>query len=272
LNREHITGVVAGNRKTSRFATAHIKSEPTSPRSNLLSNKKKKNIIAAANRPQIRPIATEPIKPFPLNNTFINKGDYMKLKNLFLSIAILLTINSLSFAADTYQFDLNHSSIGFSVKHLVITNVKGSFTDFSGTVVYDSADITKSSVNVTIKAASINTAIEARDNHLRSADFFDVEKYPEITFQSTKVEKTPDGLVTFGKFTMHGVTKEISIPFTLSGPIKGPGGDLRLGVEADLVIDRFDYGLTWSKLTEAGGLMVGNVVKIELNIEAAAKP
>ena len=194
----------------------------------------------------------------------------MRNTKSILIIAILWLFAGVAFGADKFTIDQTHSSIGFSVKHLVITNVKGSFTDFSGSIMYDSADITKSSVSVTIKAGSIDTNDDARDKHLRSTDFFDVEKYPEITFVSSKIEKTDDGLIAHGKLTMHGVTKVIAIPFEIAGPIAGPWGKTRMGVEASITIDRKDFGITWNKLLDSGGLTVGNEVKIELNIEAIA--
>ncbi|MBN2226096.1 MAG: polyisoprenoid-binding protein [candidate division Zixibacteria bacterium] len=175
-----------------------------------------------------------------------------------------------TFGAEKFTIDQTHSSVGFSVKHLVITNVKGSFTNFSGTIMYDAADIAKSSVSVTINAESINTNDEGRDKHLRSADFFEVEKYPEITFVSTKIEKTENGLVAHGNLTMHGVTKVIAIPFEIAGPIADPWGKSRMGIEASLTIDRKDFGITWNKVLDSGGLTVGNEVKIELNIAAIA--
>jgi polyisoprenoid-binding protein YceI len=195
----------------------------------------------------------------------------MIIKNFFLIALIMMVFSGPAGAADTFTIDASHSNIGFSVRHLVISNVKGTFTDFAGTIVYDSSDVTKSSVNVTIKVASINTAVEARDTHLKSPDFFDAAKYPEITFQSTKVEKADNGLVAYGKFTMHGVTKDIAIPFAILGTTKDPQGNFRLGAEGGLTINRFDYGLAWSMLTETGGLIVGNEIKIDLNVEAVKK-
>jgi polyisoprenoid-binding protein YceI len=119
----------------------------------------------------------------------------------------------------------------------------------------------------TIQTMSIDTDIEKRDTHLRSADFFDVEKYPAITFESTSV-KTDGGTQTLvGKFTMHGVTKEVSLPVKLKGPIKDPMGGTRLGLEVSTTLDRKDYGLTWNKVMEAGGLMVGENITIQINAE-----
>jgi len=174
----------------------------------------------------------------------------------------------LAYAADTYQIDPVHTHIGFAVRHLVINNVKGEFTDYSGTIVYDESDITNSSVEVTIKAASINTGNAKRDADLRSPNFFDVEKYPLITFKSKRVEKKGDGYRLVGDLTMHGVTREVAMPFKILGKIKDPWGNTRIGAEASLTLDRRDYGLKYAKKIDAGGLIVGNEVKIELNVEA----
>jgi polyisoprenoid-binding protein YceI len=173
-------------------------------------------------------------------------------------------------AADGYAIDPAHCHIGFSVRHLVINDIKGRFTDYTGSIVYDEQDITKSTVAVTIKAASVNTDFAARDEHLRTGDFFDVAKYPEITFKSTRIEKRGAGLVAIGVFTMHGVAKEIALPFKINGKSKFQGAT-HLGVEAAVVLDRRDFGMTWSANLDTGGLVVGNDVTIDLNIEAVSK-
>jgi polyisoprenoid-binding protein YceI len=179
-------------------------------------------------------------------------------------------------AAGTYAIDPVHTTIGFSVRHLVINNVPGRFREFSGAIQYDPANITTSSVAFTAKSASIDTGVEPRDKHLRSADFFDAVKYPDITFKSTRIEKKGTGeFVAHGDFTLRGVTKQVAIPFKLYGTIKDPWGKLRLGVEAGLTINRQDYGVSWSQTLDNGGLSVGNDVKITLLVEAVkqeAKP
>jgi polyisoprenoid-binding protein YceI len=192
----------------------------------------------------------------------------MRRRNCFSALLVLLAFAGTALSADTYKIDTVHSYVGFSVRHMVLANVKGEFTDFSGTIVYDEADITKSSVEVTIKAASINTGNEKRDADLRSENFFEVEKYPLITFKSKRIEKKGDGYVMVGDLTMHGVTREVSFPFKFLGKIKDPWGNTRIGAEASLVIDRRDFGLKYDKRLDAGGLVVGNEVKIELNVEA----
>ncbi len=170
--------------------------------------------------------------------------------------------------ADTYQIDLTHSSVAFSVRHLVINKVKGNYKQFSGTIIYDETDVAKSSVTVTIKTVSINTQDEGRDNHLRGADFFDVENHPEMGFKSKQISKKGDGFVAVGDFTMRGVTKEISVPFEIVGKITDPWGKTRIGIEASLTLNRQDYGVSWSNAMDNGGLVVGNEIKIELNVEA----
>jgi len=201
-----------------------------------------------------------------LNN---QKGNDLMLskKNILTAVGIML-LAAVSYGADKYQIDPVHSSIGFSVKHLVISNVKGTFTDFSGAIMYDSTDITKSSADVTIKMATINTGNPDRDKHLMSPDFFDAEKYPDITFKSSKIEKKGDALVMTGMMTMHGISKEIAVPFNINGTIKDPMGKFRMGSEASFIINRQDYGVSFSKTLETGGLVVGNDVKIDLSIEA----
>lgn len=172
-------------------------------------------------------------------------------------------------AADTFSFDPAHSTIGFSVRHLVINNVPGRFKDYQGTIQYDPADVSKSSVEFTAKVTSIDTGIQQRDNHLRSADFFEVAKFPDLTFKSTKVErKSKDLYVAHGTLTLKGVSKEIVVPFKLFGPIKDPWGKMRIGVEASLTINRQEYGVAYNQMLEGGGLVVSNDVNVQLNIEA----
>jgi polyisoprenoid-binding protein YceI len=192
----------------------------------------------------------------------------MRYKQFVWASAASLLVAAAAPGADRYQIDPAHTQIGFSVRHLVISNVQGKFNEFSGTILYDGQDTTKSSVSVTIKAASIDTGVEQRDSHLRSADFFDAAKYPEVTFQSTRIEKRGEGYVALGTLTMHGVAKEVALPFAIAGPIKDPLGKQRMGVEASLTINRQDWGIAYSQTLDNGGLLVGNDVKIELNVEA----
>ena len=175
-----------------------------------------------------------------------------------------------------YRIDRAHSMIGFAIKHNEISLVRGWFQDFSGTIRYDDKDITKSSVEFTAKIESINTGVDRRDAHLRTADFFDVAKFPDMTFKSTRVErKGPDQLVLHGDFTLRGVTKPISLPFTVTGAIKDGQGNPRFGIAAQTTLNRRDFGITWGKTMENGGLDVGNEVMIDIQLEAvkpAPKP
>ena len=175
-----------------------------------------------------------------------------------------------------YNIDPAHSRIGFSIRHLEIAWVEGRFKDFKGTIRYDEKDVTKSSVEFTAKVESIDTGVEARDKHLRTADFFDVANNPEMSFKSTRVEgRGKDGYVLHGDFTLKGVTKQVALPFNVTGAIKDPWGNTRFGVSAQTKINRRDYGITWGKTLENGGLDVGNEVVIELQLEAvkpAPKP
>jgi polyisoprenoid-binding protein YceI len=195
----------------------------------------------------------------------------MRYRTLIVSVLFVLWLASATFAADKYELDPVHTRIGFSVRHLMINNVAGRFMDFTGSIPYDEQDITKSAVSVKIQAASVNTENKTRDDDLRSPNFFDAAKYPEITFQSSRVEKQGDGYVCVGTLTMHGVSKEIAIPFTITGKIKDPWGNTRIGLEGGVKIDRRDWGLTYSKTLDNGGLIVGNDIKIDLNVEAVKK-
>jgi len=149
---------------------------------------------------------------------------------------------------------------------MVINTVHGKFNDFNGTVTLDGKNVTDA--KGTIQTKSIDTGVPKRDGHLKSADFFDVEKYPTITFASKKAETKDGQTVLVGDFTMHGVTKEISLPVTVKGPIKDPMGMERIGLQAKTTINRKDYGLTYNKALETGGVMVGEEVELEINAEA----
>jgi polyisoprenoid-binding protein YceI len=189
------------------------------------------------------------------------------LKKNFMAVLLLSTIIAAQVnTARQYPIDTNHSTIGFSVSIMDgLSKVNGKFTDFSVTLSNDEKDITKSSVSVVIKAASINTGIAARDNHLRSADFFDVEKYPEITFQSQRIEKKGKQLFAVGTFTMHGVSKEITLPFQITGVNKDAASKkMNLGYSARLVLNRRDFGINWRHPSVPN--FVGDNVEIEINL------
>src|SRR5688500_8039467 len=173
----------------------------------------------------------------------------MLKKNCSIVLLALMLVTSFANGAVTkYDTDAAHSNIGFSMPILGgLSHVRGKFTDFAVAIVYDDADVTKSSVNATIKATSIDTGIERRDAHLRNADFFDVEKFPEITLASSRIEKKGKQLIAHGIFTMHGVTKEIALPFTINGVSKDPKtGKTQLGLTARTKVNRRDYGINYS--------------------------
>ena len=170
----------------------------------------------------------------------------------------------------TWSVDDSQSRIGFSVTHLGISKTRGTFTAFTGTVTADSKSLAQSSVSFTVQAKSIDTANTARDNHLRSPDFFDVEKFPTLTFVSTKIEEAGRGYRATGNLTLHGVTRTITFPFTITGPNKGFQGEARAGVQAKFTVNRKDFGLTWNRQVE-GVNAVGEQVEIELDLEAIKK-
>jgi len=192
----------------------------------------------------------------------------MRWKTLALGLTLTLLAAAPLAAADQYTVDPVHSFVGFSVRHLAVSWVKGEFKEFSGEILYDSEDISRSSVSVRIKAASLDTRNERRNNHLKSPDFFSVEQFPEITFQSKRVEKRGDGYVAIGDLTIRGITREIELPFTLAGPVTGPDGHPRLGAEAATTINRLDFEVSWNRALEGGGLVVGDDAKIEIQVEA----
>jgi len=171
-------------------------------------------------------------------------------------------------AAEIYDIDPAHSTVGFTVKHLGISTVPGKFSKFKGTVALDKHESTAAHVEAVIDAASIDTGIEARDKHLKSPDFFDVEKYPEIRFVSTKISPVKDDkFVMEGDLTMHGVTKPIKLDAVFGGEAKDPWGGRRAACSATGTLDRKDFGLTWNKVLETGGLLVGENVQISIEVE-----
>ncbi len=175
-------------------------------------------------------------------------------------------------SARTYKIDPAHSAVSFRVAHMVISRVNGRFDIFEGTVDYEKGNPKSWKTSAVIDASSIDTDNKKRDGHLRSADFFDVEKFPKIVFKSTKVTKVKGKKAKLhGEFTLHGVTKKIVMDVTIAGEITDSRGNRRVGAVATTTIDRRDYGLTWSKTLEAGGLMVGHEIDITLDIEAIAK-
>ncbi len=193
------------------------------------------------------------------------------MKRIAFSLLAATAFLTTARAADAYTIDVSHSKVGFSVSHMVISDVEGRFKEFSGMIQVDEQDPAKSSVEVTIKVASIDTENEKRDEHLRSADFFDAPKFPEITFRSVKVEKKGNAYVATGALTIRGVMKTVSIPFTATGPIKDPWGNTRRGFKGSLTLNRQDYGVSWSNKLDGGGLVVGDEVTVSLSVEAVKK-
>jgi polyisoprenoid-binding protein YceI len=168
-----------------------------------------------------------------------------------------------------YAFDKAHSFIGFKVRHNGLIDVPGFFRDFTGTVTYDAKDVSKSSVEFTAKVTSVDTGVAARDNHLRTKDFFEVETHPEITFKSTSVSKKGNTWTVTGNFTMKGVTKEISLPFDLTGFIPGnERSGTRMGITAKTKINRRDFGVNYGGNLPNGTPVIGNDIDIDLQIEA----
>jgi len=176
-------------------------------------------------------------------------------------------------AASTWQLDPNHSSAQFAVRHLGLSTVRGAFTKVNGTIQFDDKDITKSSVDVTIEAASLDTRVEGRDKDLRGDHFFEVEKYPTLTFKSTKVEQVEVGkLKVTGDLTIHGVTKQVVLD--VEGPtaaVKDPWGNQRAAASATTKINRQDFGVKWNAKMDNGGWVVGDDVAITIDVEMVQK-
>lgn len=197
----------------------------------------------------------------------------MNLKGLLpcLTTGLLLAASAAQ-GGEKYGVDPIHSEIGFSVRHFGVSNVRGVFKEYTIDLVVDEDDPTRSTVELSIDADSISTDHEQRDNHLRSADFLDVENHPKIVFKSKRLEhRGGEEYVAVGDLTIRGVTREIDLPFTLAGPLLDPLKMKRLGVEGGLTLDRQDYGVSWSRVMDNGGLFVGDDVKISISIEAARR-
>ncbi|MBN2824159.1 MAG: polyisoprenoid-binding protein [Campylobacterales bacterium] len=178
-------------------------------------------------------------------------------------ITLLSMLLATSLWAGNYTVDASHSSVGFKIKHLMISNVKGSFDKFDGKFEYDEKSKTLKSLEGNVDVNSINTANAKRDAHLKNEDFFDVAKYPAITFKLTKVE----GDKAIGVLTMHGVSKEITLELENNGLVQDPWGNTRLGLSLSGKINRYDFGLKYNKVLEAGGLTIGEEVKLEIELQ-----
>jgi polyisoprenoid-binding protein YceI len=174
--------------------------------------------------------------------------------------------------ATRYEIDNAHSTVGFVVRHMVFSKVRGGFTRFGGVIMVDDQDPTRSTVEAKIEAASINTADEKRDGHLRSADFFDTERYPALSFTSRRVEITGERrLRVTGDLSIRDKTREVALEVEENGRAKNPWGQEIIGFSGRTSVDRKDYGLGWNQILEAGGVLVGDTITIELELEAVKK-
>lgn len=190
--------------------------------------------------------------------------------SLFIAAALVAPATAL---AGNYTIDPSHSEVSFSVRHMTVSTTKGHFRKFEGTVTLDDKAPAKSQIDVSIDTASVNTEDEKRDQHLRSADFFNVEKFPKMTFKSKKIKVVNNTTwdVT-GDLTIHGVTREVVLPVRILGmDVKDPWGGVRGGAEASTTINRKDFGIVWNKALDNGGVVLSDEVKIEINIELIKK-
>ena len=195
-----------------------------------------------------------------------------KLVTASLLALSLATATAASAAPATWTIDPNHSEVGFSIRHM-FSKVPGNFGKFQGAIVYDAQIPENSSVKVDIDASSINTRNEKRDNHLRSEDFFDVAKFPTLTFVSTNVAAAGDNkLKVDGNLTMHGVTKPVTLFVTFLGAGPTMNGEQRSGFEAITTLNRKDFGIVWNKTLDQGGTMLGDDVDIHLSVEGVIRP
>ncbi|HET7071537.1 MAG TPA: YceI family protein [Nocardioides sp.] len=170
--------------------------------------------------------------------------------------------------AGDYTIDVAHSRLGFSARHAMVTTVRGAFKEFEGTAHVDTANPAASKVELTIKADSIDTGVADRDAHLRSADFFETESHPEITFTSTEVERDGDDWTITGDLTINGTTKPIAVEFESTGSARDPFGNVRIGFEGHAALSRKDWGLTWNAALETGGFLVSDKIKLDFDISA----
>ncbi len=197
----------------------------------------------------------------------------MRRRMILVAAVLCLAAPGLLHAAP-WEFDPDHTGVHFKVRHLMVSSVRGEFEKVTGKIVYDEADVTKSTADIAIDAASINTRVAKRDEHLRSPDFLDAAKHPAITFKSKRIEKAVNGTLKItGDLTIRGVTKEVAL--TVEGPspaIKDPMGYSRIGGQATTKISRKDFGLVWNAALETGGVVVGDEVEITIDVEIYKKP
>lgn len=188
------------------------------------------------------------------------------------ALVVLTWLVPVAGRADTFEIDAGHTNVQFSVRHMMISNVRGEFTKLSGKAVGDTANPTAVVVEATIDAASVDTRNAKRDEHLRSPDFFDVAKFPTIIFKSTKVEKAGEGWKLIGDLTLHGVTKPVVLDVTnVTPPTKDPWGNIRIGAQATTKINRQDFGVVFNKTLDGGGVLVGDEIAITIDVEVMKK-
>jgi polyisoprenoid-binding protein YceI len=190
-----------------------------------------------------------------------------------LIVLVVVIAAPLAASADTWQIDSVHTTVGFSVRHMTISTVRGQFNKVAGTITANDNDPATAVIEATIDTTSIDTHSPDRDSDLKSANFLDVAKYPTMTFKSKKIEAAGPGKYNVvGDLTLHGVTKEVTLAVEATGaPIKDPWGNMRAGATATTTINRKDFGLTWNKMIEAGGAVVGDAVAVEIDVEAVKK-
>lgn len=192
-------------------------------------------------------------------------------------LLLLMALTVFAFAptaqASMWIIDPAHSNVQFKIQHMMISYVRGSFSELEGTIELNEEDISKSTINVTIATASIDTNNAKRDKHLRSGDFFDVETFPAMTYRSKSISpQEQNTLKVFGSLTLHGITKEVILEVTgPTPPVTDPWGNVRRGAQATASLNRKDFGLTWNKVLETGGLLVGDKVKILIEVELIKK-
>jgi polyisoprenoid-binding protein YceI len=194
------------------------------------------------------------------------------MKPSVFAVALALAGSASAPAATTFVVDPGHSDVSFEIRHLM-SRVRGTFNEFSGTIVRDDQEPSNSSVRLVIQAASIDTRHEGRDDDLRGAEFFDVESHPTLIFESTKVEKVSEAeyRVT-GRFTMRGVTKELVLPVRFEGEMKDPRGTLRVGYSTATRLDRKEYGMNWNRALDNGGFLLSDEVDVSISVEAKQQP
>lgn len=190
------------------------------------------------------------------------------MKNLLKTLALLLVFVSINFAQTEWAFDKSHSNVSFSVTHMLISEIEGDFRSFEGKIITEDDSFENAEISLTVDLNSIDTDNEKRDNHLKGDDFFNAEKYPKMTFTSKKFNKVNDkNYELWGDLTIRDITKEVKLDVVMNGIITDPWGNTRAGFKLSGELNRFDYGLKWNNLMEAGGLIVGETITITANIE-----